>query len=170
MDRGAWQAIVHRVANSRIQLSDWAHTRTRAHTNTHTWVADRQRLDDRCGEMLSWSLSIDSIHPSLFGVLGSIFSFLELPRHSWASECRAHKRRRIRWGQLQGGRPAGRCCFQGIQGQVESSHMDHTAPKPWEATLKGILGFEAHRWYLEASHISQRTSAGAPSFRLQCCL
>ena len=26
MERGVWQATVHEVANSRIQLSDWAHT------------------------------------------------------------------------------------------------------------------------------------------------
>ena len=35
MDRGAWQATVHRVARSRIQLSDWVHTHSHRHTHTH---------------------------------------------------------------------------------------------------------------------------------------
>ena len=35
MDRGARQSIVHRVAKSQIQLSDWARTRTHTHTHTH---------------------------------------------------------------------------------------------------------------------------------------
>ena len=35
MDRGAWQATVHRVARSQIQLSDWVHTHSHRHTHTH---------------------------------------------------------------------------------------------------------------------------------------
>ena len=38
MDRRAWQATVHRVANSQTQLSDWAHTHTHTHTRTHTHI------------------------------------------------------------------------------------------------------------------------------------
>ena len=38
-DREAWQAMVHRVAKSQTQFSDWAHkecARVRVHTHTHT--------------------------------------------------------------------------------------------------------------------------------------
>ena len=35
MDRGAWQATVHRVAKSQTQLSD-SYTHTHTHTHTHT--------------------------------------------------------------------------------------------------------------------------------------
>ena len=38
MDRGAWQATVHRVAKSQTQLNDGVHTHTytQIHTHTHT--------------------------------------------------------------------------------------------------------------------------------------
>ena len=36
MDRGVWQATVHRVAKSLTWLSDWAHRRAHTHTHTHT--------------------------------------------------------------------------------------------------------------------------------------
>ena len=36
MGRGAWQATVHRVAKSWIQLRTHTHTHTRTHTHTHT--------------------------------------------------------------------------------------------------------------------------------------
>ena len=41
MDRGAWRATVHKVANSRTQLSVCACTHARAHTHTHTHTHTR---------------------------------------------------------------------------------------------------------------------------------
>ena len=43
MDRGTWQAIVHGVTSSQIQLSDWAHTHTCARTHVcycerYSWI------------------------------------------------------------------------------------------------------------------------------------
>ena len=86
---------------------------------------------------------------SLWSVREHLLSFLELPRHSWPSECRDHTEE-DQMRAAAGGSQAARRCSQGIhmefwKSQVESSHMHHTAPKPSEATLEGILGFEAHR-------------------------
>ena len=36
MDRGAWRATVHGVAQSRTRLTMHTHVHTRAHTHTHT--------------------------------------------------------------------------------------------------------------------------------------
>ena len=38
MDRGAWQAVVHRVTKSRTRLSTYTHIHTHTHTHTHTHV------------------------------------------------------------------------------------------------------------------------------------
>ena len=38
MDRGVWQATIHRIAESRNDWSNWAHTNTHAHTTKH-WEA-----------------------------------------------------------------------------------------------------------------------------------
>ena len=41
MDRGAWQAIVHRVTKSRTQLRDWAHTHTPTTLITQNYKSTR---------------------------------------------------------------------------------------------------------------------------------
>ena len=46
MDRGAWRAIVHGVAESLTQLSD-THTHTHTHTNAHLIVLERSAFGDR---------------------------------------------------------------------------------------------------------------------------
>ena len=41
MDKGAWQATVHGVANSWTQLSD---THTHTHTHTHVSFIEKQKV------------------------------------------------------------------------------------------------------------------------------
>ena len=49
MDRGAWRAIVHRVTNSQIQLSNWAHT-----ARAFRWAAALSIL----GALVIWSVTM----------------------------------------------------------------------------------------------------------------
>ena len=45
MDRGAWRAVVHRVANSRTRLKQLsARTRVHTHTHTHTYSSSKNKL------------------------------------------------------------------------------------------------------------------------------
>ena len=44
MDRGAWQAAVHGVAQSQTQLSDWALSLSHTHTHTHTQLVNHVEL------------------------------------------------------------------------------------------------------------------------------
>ena len=78
VDRRAWQATVHRVTKSWIQLSTrtCVHARTHIHTRTHTWDLSPQTRDRTCMPCtVTWILNHRTITEVLRFFGGFFFFF-----------------------------------------------------------------------------------------------